>query len=771
MLRYTQSQLLESLLKWKWGLAILWLTLAAIGLWGVKPQPPQRSIDRLFDSKDGDLRAYQQTLAVFGPAEPILVAYEDPQAFAEDGSGIARARELSTFLDSLPGVVETVGVADLDELVSETFSSRIQDGSLFSERLLEILSGMTHSSDRQTLSIICLLDKRQPSDQRHLTLERIRKWLQERETTYPKHAIVGEPVMVDQGFELLERDGARLSLSASLLLGVVLLVTFRSWRWVVIAGIVVQSSLAVVRLFLAVTGLQITIVSAMFGSVVTVVAVAAIMHWIVRYREQQQLSPDSQVAFKRAFEQIFAPTFWSCATDAAGFAALMIASVEPVRDFGLLMIVGCTSVFLALICVVPALATAPLPRFLEWLDSKPTESVGSTWLDRRLEQLLDSVRFAPKRWSAIVIVIVGGLTLGLTQVTVESDFTRNFRASSEIAKDYQFVETRLGGAGVWEVVVPIEGELNWDRLQRIKRLEDRIRSTVTYQLEGTEKPGLVQVFSIADGLLGVLPFNLERLPLGKDWIVSQGMAQFKSRMPGLLASVVATDDESGVVYVRILLRSKQQMPSQIQEQIIDQVKKICAEESASWPVSQKPIVTGWYVLLARIVDHLLADQLLTLIVATAGILALVWIATGKLNRALLALVPNLLPIGAVLGALGWLGIPINMGVALIAAVSVGLSIDSTIHYLDVVKRRMSLGGSQREALTAAQHRAGSASVFSTIALTAGFATMVGSEFLPTVYFGTLVCAAMLGGLIGNLLVLPLLLVSFDTEDSSSNVAS
>lgn len=771
MLPLNTTQLIDALLRYRWGLACGWIILSAIGLWGLEPPASQRSIDRLFDSKDGDLRAYQQTLTLFGPAEPILVAYEDPQAFASDGTGIERVKELAHFLDSLPGVVETVGVADLDELVSETFSSHIQDGSVFSERLLDVLEGLTHSADRQTISIICLLDKRQSSDSRHQTLQRIRSWLKERSDSYPMHAVVGEPVMVDQGFELLERDGARLSLSASVLLAIVLMVTFRSWRWVFIAGLVVQTSLAVVKFFLAITGLQITIVSAMFGSVVTVIAVAAIMHWIVRYREQQQLCADSREAFHKTFQQILAPTFWSCATDAAGFASLMIASVEPVRDFGLLMIVGCTCVFLSLIFLVPALATAPLPTPLRWLDSTPTQSPGSTWLDRRLEQLLDSVRLAPRRWGALVALIVIGLTLGLFRVTVESDFTRNFRASSEISRDYQFVETRLGGAGVWEVVVPIDGELDWDSLQHIRKLEDRLRDEVVFEQDGVEQPGLVQVFSIADALLGVLPFDLEKLPLGKDWIVSQGLAQFERRMPGLLESVVAKQPESGMSYVRILLRSKQRLPSQIQESIIESVKEICREESESWPASQPPLVTGWYVLLARIVDHLLADQLTTLIVATAAILGLVWIATRRFNQALLALVPNLMPIGAVLGTLGWLGIPINMGVALIAAVSVGLSIDSTIHYLDVVRRRMNLGVSQREALSAAQHRAGSASVFSTIALTAGFATMVGSEFLPTVYFGTLVCAAMLGGLIGNLLVLPLLLVSFDSEHPTGNLAS
>lgn len=755
---------INHLLRWRWPLAIVWLVLALVGGALLKPPPAQRSMDRLFDSRDGDLRAYQQALEIFGPAEPILVVYEDTRLFSEDDSGLERVGELTRFLQQLPGVVETVSLSKLDELVGETLGGSITDGSFFSERLLTVLQGFTHSSDRRTIAVVCLLDKRQTGSQRHATFEQIREWFAARADQYPQAAVVGEPVLVDQGFELLERDGARLSFSASLLLALVLLVTFRSWRWVLISGIVVQCSLAIVKLFLALTGAQLTMVSAMFGSVVTVIAVAAIMHWIVRFREQQQLDDDRERAFRKTLEQILAPTFWACATDAAGFAALMVASVEPVQDFGVLMIVGTACVFGSLIFLVPALVLLPLPGRLAWLDSVPHQSVGSTWLDRRLESLLDSVRAAPRRWALCVLLVVGGMTLGLTRVTVESDFTKNFRASSQIAREYRFVEERLGGAGVWEIVVPLDGPLNWERIDRVRKLEDRLRTEVVAEQDGRSEPGLVQVFSIADGLVGILPFDLEKLPVGKDLVVSQGMQQFEARMPGLLANVVARDEQHGLTYVRVLLRSKQQMSAEDQEAIIEQVKQVCRDESARWPGAETPLVTGWYVLLARIVDHLLADQVLTLAVATVGIFVLVWWATGSLVQALLALVPNLLPIGAVLGTLGWLGVPINMGVALIAAVSVGLSIDSTIHYLDVVKRRRKLGMSEGEALSAAQHRAGSASIFSTIALTAGFATMVGSEFLPTVYFGLLVCAAMLGGLIGNLLVLPLLLVTFDARE-------
>ena len=133
------------------------------------------------------------------------------------------------------------------------------------------------------------------------------------------------------------------------------------------------------------------------------------------------------------------------------------------------------------------------------------------------------------------------------------------------------------------------------------------------------------------------------------------------------------------------------------------------------------------------------------------------VAAGGSRRGLAALVPKALPMVMVPGVMGWLDLKVNMGAAMIAAVSMGLSIDSSIHYLADFRRRRREGLSRDEALAAAQQTVGRAIVFSTLALIVGFATLSFSQFVPTIYFGVLVSLSMFGGLIGNLLVLPLLI--------------
>ena len=154
---------------------------------------------------------------------------------------------------------------------------------------------------------------------------------------------------------------------------------------------------------------------------------------------------------------------------------------------------------------------------------------------------------------------------------------------------------------------------------------------------------------------------------------------------------------------------------------------------------------------------MLADQWLTFLLAAGGIFLLLSFGFRSPVIGAIALVPNTLPIVVVLGLLGWWGSPINMGTAMIAAVSLGLSVDSSIHYTTAFRRRLARDGAIRAALETAHQTAGRAMIFSTLALVVGFLALTTSGFMPTVSFGGLSCLTLLGGLIGNLVVLPVLL--------------
>jgi predicted RND superfamily exporter protein len=166
---------------------------------------------------------------------------------------------------------------------------------------------------------------------------------------------------------------------------------------------------------------------------------------------------------------------------------------------------------------------------------------------------------------------------------------------------------------------------------------------------------------------------------------------------------------------------------------------------------------GVAILLAYLVKSLLADQWITFGLAVAAIVLMLMLAFRDWRLGLIALIPNATPILIVVGVMGWAGLKVNVATAMLASVSMGLAVDFSIHYLYRFQHELRSGKSFHDAVRDAHGSVGLAMVLANIALIAGFSTLVISAFIPTVHFGLLVSVAMLGGLVGNLISLPILL--------------
>ncbi|HLQ45827.1 MAG TPA: hypothetical protein VK137_13905, partial [Planctomycetaceae bacterium] len=178
--------------------------------------------------------------------------------------------------------------------------------------------------------------------------------------------------------------------------------------------------------------------------------------------------------------------------------------------------------------------------------------------------------------------------------------------------------------------------------------------------------------------------------------------------------------------------------------------------------SNAPQSTGLFVLLAFLIESLMSDQWTSFALAAAGITGMVWYEFRSLSMGLMSLIPNVFPNVLVVGLMGWIGLPVNIATAMISCVSMGLTVNSSIIYIDAYQRARARGLPVFDALHET-HRGniGQVVVYSNVALIAGFSVLSLSHFIPLVYFGLLVSLAMLGGLFGNLVFLPLLLGWWD----------
>lgn len=741
------------IISWRYALLALAVVLLFSSLLAPRQVDFDRKVTNMISGKSAVLESFFRLKRSFGGNEIVLAVYQDDQLLREDGAGIERLESISKKLAAVDGVRSTLSLDKLDTSLFPIHSK----ANRFSIRMRSLFEGYTHNASGTIAVVVCMLEpESDTTPRRRDTIDALRQGIQELPDELKPGMLTGEPVMLVDGFRYVEQDGQRLSLWSSILLGITILCCFRSLRWMLICVAVVHFSLLLTRVTMALLGMRLSMVSSMLTAVVTVVGVATVVHLIVRFNEARDRGKNPITAIAWTARILFVPISWACITDGVGFAALKSASVGPVGDFGVMMGISCVAVLFSVWLLVPALATIGLTR-----TSGTPRSLG----DGRVRGALH--RFAAFVESRGAVLAIGAALIivfsvcGLRFLEVETDFTRNFRSDAQIVRAYGFVEDNLGGAGVGDILVPAPKDLTWEYLRMIRQFEEQITREAT---EGGALSGLTKVLSLADAVLVVEP-NLDiKAPstIPRELLARSGLTFMRARIPSFYAALHAEDPESpGSYYLRIMFRAREQQDATKKRALIARLEELGNEY---FPDDDRPVeVTGFYALLTHLIDSIVGDQYKTFAIALAGIGLTMIVAFRNLPLALIALVPNALPVLIVSGLMGWmkwLGVydfRINMGSAMIAAVSLGLSIDSSIHYIFAFQRAKRLGCSTREAIQSAHGTVGMSMIFATLALIVGFSVLATSKFTPTVYFGSLVSLAMLGGLLGNLVVLPILL--------------
>jgi len=754
----TSERITQLLISARWPLLGLAVLLAALAARPSTQVAFDQSIENMFAADDPLLPPYRHLKRVFGGDEIILLVYEDADLLNPDRQGLRRVGAISRRCEQVAGVR---GVLSLDRLRIGS-ADVLTPGNPVANKLLQLFENYTHSRDGKTAVVVCMLEPSGHHSHR-ATIDALREIANSLPDGLAAGMLAGEPVLVADAFRYVQHDGDRLGWWSAVLLSLTFILCFRSLRWVIIPLAVVQLTLVWTRAALAVSGLKLSMVSSMLTAIVTVVGVATVAHIVVRYRHARGADLPPRDALARTGRLLAAPILFACVTDAMGFAALMVARVGPVRDFGLMMAIGSLFVLLAVPVIVPGICLIGVRN-----TALPLQQAG-----RFIAALSALTRFACRRprWIAAVsaLLIVGGLG-GMSRLRIESDFTKNFRRDSDVIRSYRFVEDRLDGAGAFDVVLPAPEQLDWAYLRRVLKLEARLRNEVTIA-DNTSGPvaGLTKVLSLADAIAETSPIKLEKVPLNalRQQMINVAFGRMQTQMPAFYDALYGADPEQPAKhFFRITLRARERQRAEQKRQILAEVERIVSEEFPSTDTSHAD-VTGFYVLLTHLVSSLLHDQWAAFLVAIVGMAAIMLVAFRSFKLTTIALLPNALPIVIVIGTLGWSGIAVNMGAAMIAAVSLGLSIDGSIHYLTFFRRARLAGMTVVDAIMDVERGVGPAMAFATLALMIGFSVLCTSEFLPTVYFGFLVSLSMLGGLLGNLILLPALLMLCERDARNS----
>lgn len=722
------------------------------------------SIESFFADTDPHLIAYRDSKETFGGDEFVMVGYESEDPFSSDH--LDELEEFSQTLSDVPGI-RSESTQDLaDTLRNERaegllrLALRLPTTQTMLVRLSErVLIGDSQEPDEngieppRTVAVVMRLEPEGEAPvPRTETFRQIRALAAAHD---PPAYVAGEPIQVHDMFRYVEEDGWILGLASSILLMIVILVLFRSLRWVALPLLVVHVTLVWTRASLHLSGLKLSMVSSMLTSLVTIIGIATVMHVTVNYR-QFRAQFDRQTSFRATFHRLASAIAWTCITTAIGFLSLLTSGITPVRSFGIMMAMGTLFVPVAAILLLPG--GMLIGRF----DTDPHAAPGEGLLVAQLRNLSAWVSRRSRLVFLTVTTLAAFAMAGLFRLSVETDFSKNFRASSPIVQALVYFETHLGGVGSWEVAFDAPSELNDEFLDELRDLADELRDLTLP--DGTQ---LTKVVALTDGLdlVPKVPVSggggglFRRLTQLRTPTLEERIELLNQLQPEMQPSLYNPERRR----MRIMLRALEQQPAEIKLRLISEVEKTARKR---FPEAR---ATGLYVLLANLISSLLNDQLKSFVVAGFGIALTIALAFRRLGLGIWMLVPNVLPILLVIGGMGWLGVPVNIGSAMIASVSMGLTIDSSIHYITAYRRLRSEGRSHQDAVEETHGDVGRALVFANVALIAGFTVLAMSHFIPLVYFGVLVSVAMFGGLLGNLLLLPTLLQHYENENAAGDV--
>jgi predicted RND superfamily exporter protein len=779
--------------------AIRWrLVLTTLGILGLMLAYPlsdrletEQSVASLFGEDDVTLTQYKDLKRWFGEDDVLVLMYRD-ESLASPG-GMDRSRRLTERIKALDGVSAALSPWVLNQAAEGISNVKLlpfglgstgkpnpvpqlmRDNDPVGEGLSEIFAGYTHSADYSHAAVVTMIDDRRAAETVR-GLREIADWWSEQEQI-SNVSLVGEPILVDEAFALVRRDGARLAVVTISLLSLVVLLALFDLRLVLLLALVIGWSVIVTKAVMYASGIALSLIASILTAIVTVVAVTAVLHLGVRYHTRRGRGFSQLESTGEVMQRMAAPIFWTCATDAAGFAALWFSDILPVRQFGLMVAMAALNVFVAVLLFTPTCLMLP------------ELNVAGRILPNRhlLTRILRRLCFRVAAWfvrmrrgavavaAVLMIVAIALVTRGET----ETSFLKNFREGSSIVTDYGNVEENLGGAGVWDLVLDVPDPLSNAFLTQVRELE----SQLLRDLGGEE--GLSKAISIADAteVLG-------RSSAGKWMPASLRIAAMRTRLPTFIGALISDplEDSPGRRKLRVMLRSGEGLSADAKRRLIAGVERIASQYTRQWdidaegdaaagesaagePAAGEPAaggatVTGYYVIMTRLVDQLVSDQWKCFGASAMLIWLLMGVATRSVWLATAALVPNLLPAFLVLAAVSLGGGRINMGAAMIAAVSVGLSIDASVHLLSVYRRRRALGRTTEQACVSAAGNIGAPVMLATLALVAGFSVLSTSEFIPTATFGTLVAWTLVIGTFINLSVLPALVQSLDREPSA-----
>ena len=750
------------------------------------------SSETLLIDGDPDLKYLQEISKRYGSKDFLILTYTPKDGMVTDTS-INNLLSLKYKIQSLNWVHNVVTLLDVPLLNNseaplqerlEKFKT-LKDEDVNRERgFKEIISSPVFrnfviSEDGKTSGIIVYLKKDTPLEnienkskkeienyrdqlkkQNHKNIIEIRDVIKSYEDIGKIH-LGGIPMIADDMMTFIKSDIIVFGLGVFLFIVATLWYVFRKLIWVLVPISSCFFSVIIMTGLLGLLGWKVTVISSNFIALMLILTMAMNIHMSTRFLQLRENFPEKNISeiIILTTSKMFWPILYTVLTTVIAFLSLIFSEIKPIIDFGWMMTMGLITSFIITFTLLPTL-----------INFVPKENISiNEYKESKITSFFSNISQKNQKFIYIIssIVILFSV-IGISRLEVENSFINYFSEKTEIYKGMKLIDEKLGGTTPLEVILKFpnkdkdisdeddefedwDNESNNDDDEKYWFTKDKIDkiSSVHNYLDSLPEIGKVLSFS---SIIDVATLLNNNKPLG-----TLEMGVLYSKIPKSIKTeivdpYISIKDNEARINLRVI-------DSQENLRRNDLIKKINYDLKNKIGLSENEFkLAGVLILFNNLLQSLFKSQILTLGLVMIGIFGMFVILFKNIKLSLIGVVPNFIAAFFILGIIGLLNIPLDMMTITIAAITIGIAVDNSIHYIYRFKEEFNNLNDYNKTIEVCHSTVGKAILNTSITIVFGFSILVLSKFIPTIYFGIFTGIAMLLAMISVLTLLPSLIL-------------
>ncbi len=581
----------------------------------------------------------------------------------------------------------------------------------------------------------------------------------------------GIPMIADDMMSFIKSDIVIFGIGVFIFIVLTLWFIFRNLKWVAMPLMGCATSVIIMIGLLGLIGWKVTVISSNFIALMLILNMAMNIHVTVRFLQLKKEHPllSNNEAVLESSKKMMLPIFYTVLTTICAFLSLVFSGIKPIIDFGWMMSLGLIVSLFVTFLLLPSLIS--LLSSNNEINIKDTEKSIITSILSSFTKKNKIIIFG----SSLLIICIS--LIGILRLEVENSFINYFDKETEIYKGMKKIDNDLGGTTPLNVIIKFPNNNKKVKAEKdeLDDWEDEATEVdkAKYWFTRDKMDKIIKVHDYLDSLpeIGkVLSFgSILRVAedLNNKELQSLEIAVLYSKIPDeikkeIISPYISVEKDEARISVRI----KDSLEDLRRNDLIN---KINLELNTKLGFKEDEYkLAGVLILFNNLLQSLFKSQILTLGIVMLGIFLMFFILFRNTVLSLIGVVPNFIAAFFILGIIGLLGIPLDMMTITIAAITIGIAVDNSIHYIYRFKEEFKKINDYNKTLDRCHNTVGVAILNTSITIVFGFSILVLSNFIPTIYFGIFTGVAMLLAMISVLTLLPKLIITLKPFGETKN---